>query len=332
VRAPVRALDAGGWTDTWFARTGAVCNLAMGDGVEAILECVEHADAARAATVELLVPAFGDRYEFVTDRLPGRHPLLEAVLRIYAPAGMKLTATVSSSVPPGAGLGTSASVVVALMTALNTLTAAAMDPTALARAAHEIETVDLGLESGVQDQIAAARGGCNLITIDSYPDTVVQSLDLTPATWDALTNRVVTVYLGAPHRSGELHAMVTERLANLDGEKLFAPLRETALRAARALLAADIATYGDAMIANTEAQAELHPALVSDRARNVIAQAARCRATGWKVNGAGGDGGTVTIIAREDPDEIVHALGSRPDLTILPLQPTRQGVRVNQDT
>jgi len=50
------------------------------------------------------------------------------------------------------------------------------------------------------------------------------------------------------------------------------------------------------MIENTEAQAQLNPALVSDDARRIIEIARAHGALGWKVNGAGGDGGSITLL------------------------------------
>jgi D-glycero-alpha-D-manno-heptose-7-phosphate kinase len=50
------------------------------------------------------------------------------------------------------------------------------------------------------------------------------------------------------------------------------------------------------MIDNTDAQARLHPDLVSPDARRVIEIARAHGAVGWKVNGAGGEGGSVTIL------------------------------------
>jgi D-glycero-alpha-D-manno-heptose-7-phosphate kinase len=51
-----------------------------------------------------------------------------------------------------------------------------------------------------------------------------------------------------------------------------------------------------AMIENTEAQERLHSDLVSRDARRVIEVAKEHGALGWKVNGAGGDGGSLTIL------------------------------------
>ena len=54
------------------------------------------------------------------------------------------------------------------------------------------------------------------------------------------------------------------------------------------------------MAANTEAQAQLHPALVGTEARRVIEIAKEHGALGYKVNGAGGEGGSLTLLCGED--------------------------------
>jgi D-glycero-alpha-D-manno-heptose-7-phosphate kinase len=318
-------LDAGGWTDTWFARDGAVCHLAVDGGTEVAVVRSGTTSATDVQAVHLDVSAFGDRYRVALDVLPGRHPLLEAALRRWAPRDCDLHVTVASAAPPGSGLGTSASVVVALVAALQAIEGATLEPAALTRAAHEIETIDVGLEAGVQDQVAAAYGGSNLITMERYPDAVVQPLDVPPATWDALCHRLVTVYLGEPHRSSAIHDTVIAHLASADGTRLLAPLRAAARDAATALIGGDLDAYGRAMIANTEAQAALHPQLVDPLAREVIEVARRFGALGWKVNGAGG---SVTIIGPEDPGGLTGALASFAALTTLSLLPARQGARV----
>jgi D-glycero-alpha-D-manno-heptose-7-phosphate kinase len=305
-----------------------VCHLAVEEGSEVSVQQWEPSDSTEAGLVDLRLPDFGDRYRFALDDAPGRHPLLEAALRRWARPGWRLEVEVASSVPPGSSLGTSASVAVATIAALQGLAEESLDPGALARAAHELETLDLGLQSGVQDQIAAAYGGSNLVAVDAYPQTHVQMLDLAPATWDALARRVLTVYLGAPHRSSTVHEVVIERLRSTDREPLLAPLREAARDAAIALVAGDLEAYGSAMITNTAAQAALHPALVNPLARSVIAVAKTHGAVGWKVNGAGGDGGTVTILGPEDPAAVSDALGAVAGLTLLSLRPARQGVRI----
>ena len=50
------------------------------------------------------------------------------------------------------------------------------------------------------------------------------------------------------------------------------------------------------MIENTEAQGRLNSALISKDAEKVIQIAKESGALGWKVNGAGGEGGSITIL------------------------------------
>ena len=50
------------------------------------------------------------------------------------------------------------------------------------------------------------------------------------------------------------------------------------------------------MIDNTEAQRRLHPDLIGAEAQKVIDIAREFGALGWKVNGAGGDGGSLTLL------------------------------------
>jgi D-glycero-alpha-D-manno-heptose-7-phosphate kinase len=85
------------------------------------------------------------------------------------------------------------------------------------------------------------------------------------------------------------------------------------------------------MIANTEAQAELHPALVSAQARGVIELARRHGAVGWKVNGAGGEGGSLTILCGPESEKKrafvkdVQAAGT--GCQVIPTYLARMGLR-----
>jgi D-glycero-alpha-D-manno-heptose-7-phosphate kinase len=328
VQAPVRVFDAGGWTDTWFSGHGMVCHLAVQPGAEVFIRRCQEQEGA--GVVQLHLPAFATDYPVPLDEPPGHHPMLEAALRRWAPAGCLLDVTLSSPVPPGSSLGTSASVLVALVAALQAVGGGSPDASQLARSAHEVETVDLGRQSGVQDQVAAAFGGANFVTIAPYPDFEVRSLEILPQTWASLNNRVMTVYLGGRHDSSAIHSTVIERLGgeNEGTQKLMQPLRVAAERAATALVAGDLEEYGEAMIANTEGQSALHPGLISPPARDLIELARENGAIGWKVNGAGGHGGTVTFLSPEDPGKLRAALEKPDGLVLLDLLPTKKGAVV----
>jgi D-glycero-alpha-D-manno-heptose-7-phosphate kinase len=195
----------------------------------------------------------------------------------------------------------------------------------------------LGQQSGVQDQLAAAFGGINLIHIDDYPDARVTRLDISRSVLAALEARMLLVYLGAPHDSSAIHEEVIAELSRGGrAPTRLAALRETAQRSADALLAGDFGELGRAMTANTEAQRRLHRALVSPQADRLISVAMGRGALGYKVNGAGGDGGTITLLTDGDPAaiaQIVDAVSSIGDRgTILPFRIASDGLRVESSS
>jgi D-glycero-alpha-D-manno-heptose-7-phosphate kinase len=240
------------------------------------------------------------------------------------PAAVHLRITTRAGVPPGAGTGTSAAVVVALLAALDRLTPGEATPMELARAAHRVETELLGEESGVQDQLASAFGGINLFEV-RYPDATVHPVDVAPTTVDELSRRLVLVYLGRPHRSSEVHREVISR--GIDPVVLD-PLRAAARRSAAACVAGDLDELGRAMVDNHEAQRALHPGLISAEADAVVATARAHFAAGWKVNGAGGDGGSLTLLAGPDPGDVNRLTGALGE-AVLPIELAAQGVEVS---
>lgn len=287
---PVRICDQGGWTDTWFGGPGRVLNVAVTPGVEVSIRTNRN-----AGEVVLDVADFGDRYTVVPGRpRHGRHRLLEAAVdTVPPPPGRGVEIRVGSGVPAGCGTGTSASVAVALLGALTALRGDTVEPLEMASAAHRLEVDVLGGESGVQDQISAAFGGINFVEIDNYPEARVTAL---PA-WDALGPCLTLLFLGRPHESSALHRQVIERARGGRAGAL-SGLRGAALAARDAVRARDMEGFGKAMIQNTEAQRSLHPDLVGHLAHRVIDSAEALGAIGWKVNGAGGEGGSLTLLSR----------------------------------
>jgi D-glycero-alpha-D-manno-heptose-7-phosphate kinase len=295
--APIRICDNGGWTDTWFARNGRVCNIAVSPYVE--VEVKIHGRESQAHRVVLDVADYHERYGVEFDALPGRHPLLEAIVDESAiPDDVSLEISISSAAPPGSSTGTSASVAVALIGALDALTPGRLAPHEVARSAHRIEVERLETESGVQDQLCAAFGGVNYIEVAPYPHASVTRLRLRRTTWLELDRRLVLVYLGRAHVSSTIHDRVISALTAdpQTSDRLLDPLRQAAQDARDALLSGDLASLGRAMTANTEAQRRLHDGLVGDPAQAVIDVAAAHGALGCKVNGAGGEGGSVTLL------------------------------------
>jgi D-glycero-alpha-D-manno-heptose-7-phosphate kinase len=296
--APIRVCDNGGWTDTWFARHGKVFNIAVSPYAEVQLEVFDRAE--REAQVSICAENFRDCFDLQPGGgLGGPHPLLRAtVLRLGVPADVAIRATIYSEAPSGASTGTSAAVTVALIGALDCLTPGRLTAYEVAYTAQAVEVEMLGQQCGIQDQLCSAFGGINLIDMHDYPRATVSQLRLPDGLWWELGRRLVLVYLGRTHRSSDVHERVIRGLEDAGPDvQVLEDLRRLAEPSRDALQAGDFAALGRIMVENTEAQRRLHSDLVGVDAQRVIDVARAHGALGWKVNGAGGEGGSLTILA-----------------------------------
>lgn len=331
--APMRICDNGGWTDTWFACQGRIFNIA----VQPYAQVQMRVRRAQAGPSRITIHAenYGQRY--VRDVPEGtylKHPLLEAAIDyMRIPPGLSLEFSVYSECPSGCSTGTSAAVSVAMIGALDRLTHRWMTPHEVAMAAHRIETELLGQQCGIQDQIASAYGGISFIEMHQYPHAMVSQIRLPEPLWWELESRLTLVFVGLSHSSSEVHKKV---IARLQREGSSAPvldrLRRAAEQAKEALYAADLPALGRSMIENTQAQGELHPELVGPGHARIIEIARACGALGWKVNGAGGDGGSVTLLSGADRSGrramIRQIEQDNPSFRHIPIYLSAQGLRV----
>jgi D-glycero-alpha-D-manno-heptose-7-phosphate kinase len=331
--APIRICDNGGWTDTWFAGHGKIFNIAVAPYAEVQIQVYpSHGSIDR---VLIHAENYGDRYtRHLGKPTWDHHPLLEATIeRVGVPNELAVEVTIYSDAPAGASTGTSSAVTVALIGALDRLTSGRLAPHEVAYLAQSIETDMLNQQCGIQDQLCSAYGGINYIEMFQYPHASVSQLDVPAPIWWELERRLVLIYLGRSHHSSHVHERVIQHLehAGPTAPQLEA-LRATAEPSRDALYAGDFPALGRAMVYNTTAQQDLHPALVSADAQHVIEIARAHGALGWKVNGAGGAGGSLTILCgplsharRAMLREIVQ---ENPLYQNIPIQLSHYGLRV----
>ncbi len=333
-QAPIRICDNGGWTDTWFAEYGRIFNIAVSPYAQVQIEVYPRAE--RDHQVSLHVENYADHYAFNLNELTDwlRHPLLEAsIKRMGVPKNLAIDVTIYSDAPAGGSTGTSAAVTVALIGALDALTEDRMSPHEVAITAQAIETQDLGLQCGIQDQLCAAYGGINNIQMVAYPHAHVSQIKLPTKTLWELQERLVLVYLGQSHSSSDVHEKVIAELEAAGPEcQQLEDLRRTASKSRQALNEGNFTAFGQTMSENTEAQRRLHPDLVSAEADVIIEIARSHDALGWKVNGAGGDGGSLTLLCGPDRSAnrlIVRKIAAENEAyRVIPIQLDQHGLRV----
>ncbi len=266
-----------------------------------------------------------------------RHPILQgAVNSLPIPEEVELMIALSSLVPGGSSTGTSAAACVALLGGLAAASGQELNLADAASLALRVETDKLGLQSGIQDQLCSAYGGICFIDMKQYPAADVQKLSLDEHVKEELAQRLALVYMGSSHSSSALHEEVIAFLETKSaGYDALRTLKELAGEAREHLIRGDFASFGDAMVRNNECQRSLHAGLISGRADDVISIAKRHEAAGWKVNGAGGEGGSLTILGsrgkaeRDKMLDEIEALGKGIRPVSIGLEDTGLDVDVN---
>lgn len=270
--APVRVCDIGGWTDTWFSRQGAVFNVPVYPGVGVRLV----PDWRGGKDLWVWLDRLRKLYRFGDD---GGDVIVDAVLRrCQAVSGLLI---VTSAVPPGTGLGSSAAVIVALLRLLDE----SLGSDQLWLTAWEIESGLCNRQTGVQDHIAAAyeRPTVSAIRYEAgVPHAEVTSVDLAGVP-------MLTFFARAPHEP-LIHDQVISRSKMPEAIKAMSGLRALADVAAEAARSGDVETLGAVANLNTQLQYELHPALIPPWVC-VIREVPGV--LGVKVNGSGG---SITVL------------------------------------
>jgi D-glycero-alpha-D-manno-heptose-7-phosphate kinase len=335
--APIRICDNGGWTDTWFAEYGKIFNIAVYPYVEVQIEVYPR--QAMQDRVMLHAENFGLKYSVYPRHEKHEwihHPLLEACIDyVDVPDDLAVQISIFSEAPAGCSTGTSAAVTVALIGALDQLTPTRLSPVEVAYTAHTIETKILGQQSGIQDQLCSAFGGICFIEMFKYPFAAVSPIYVSNSVWWELERRLALIFLGRSHSSSDVHDMVIRNLENAGPQNpKLETLRQTAVASRNAIYAGDFSALGGAMVANTEGQRALHPNLIGHDAQQVINIAREYGALGWKVNGAGGDGGSITLLCGPRMSEkrtMLRAIEeTNPMYQNIPVYLSRMGLRVWQ--
>jgi len=298
-QAPVRIDFAGGWSDVpEFANRegGAVMNAAIAPGTE--VECLMGGDRIRLHSDDL-----GEHVTLASPtaiRYDGRLDLHKAALNML-PVGGGIEITSRSGVPPGSGLGASASLDVALVAALARCRQdLEYDAPDLAELGFHLEAEELGLSGGRQDQYAAALGG--FLYLQFRRDGVeVERLPVSRAQAEDLARHLVLVYTGQTHFSSATHDRVwgAYRRSDPDVSRAIATMRELAGEAAHAVRAGDWSALASVVDRNWTEQQRLDATMSTEGTKRIERAARAAGALGLKATGAGA-GGCIAIFARPD--------------------------------
>ncbi len=320
-RAPVRICDIGGWTDTWFYRNGAVFNFCI--NLYSYVYIIENGKKAiRIISDNLDVQTFIKSHESI--EYDGKLDLIKAGIKMLN-IHKGLDIYVKTEAPPGSGMGTSASLAVALLSGLAKSDNLEIQPKEIAQLAHQLEVKELHLESGVQDQYAAAYGGTNYMEI-CYPSVNIEPIEIDKSRILELEKQLILIYIG-PRSSSEMHKAVIENYEKGDPFTIdsFRIMKNCAKKMKKAINS-NIEAIGDVMNENWDAQKNLHPLMTNSLIKKAESIAFENKALGFKCNGAGG-GGSATILSKIDNEHKLRKKLIENGFTILPCKLCFEGVR-----
>ncbi len=298
-KAPVRIDFAGGWSDVpEFADTegGAVANAAI--TLYAHVECLAGGNGYRIHATDIGERVFlRSPAEVLYD---GTLDLHKAALNMLPVLGGVEILT-SSDVPAGSGLGASGSLDVALLQALALCREEEYEATELAELGFLLETAELKLAGGRQDQYGAALGGFNALSFGVGGGVEAHPMSVTPEAAADLANHLLIVYSGQSHFSSQTHDRVWQAYREDRGGmgEAIRAMRDLVDPVTGAVESGDWRELARLIDENWTQQQRLDATISTEATRSIEAAVRDAGAWGLKATGAGA-GGCLVVAGPSD--------------------------------
>jgi len=227
---------------------------------------------------------------------------------IREPLAFELTTWVDA--PPGSGLGTSSTLVVAILGAFTEWLGLPLGDYDLAHLAYEIERVDLGMAGGKQDQYAATFGGVNFMEFSKDDKVIVNPLRVRDQYLDELAHNLVLYHTETSRLS---HRIIEQQKKNvLAGNErsleAMHKLKEQAVMMKEAILRGDLDRIGEILDFGWKFKKNLAEGVSNDFIDGIYQTAIDHGATGGKISGAGGGGFIFFYCPGNSRSKVIEAL------------------------
>jgi len=234
---------------------------------------------------------------------------------------LSLKITTYSDAPAGSGLGSSSTMVVAILTAFAELLRLPLGEYDVAHLAFEIEREDIGLRGGAQDQYAATFGGVNFMEFHEKNRVIVNPLRVKKWILSELEVSTVLYYTGVSRSSDKIIAQQIESYKSGSGKSVDAvhQLKRDALSMKEALLRGNIRLFGEILGRSWETKRNLADQISNPEIDDLMVAARKAGAWSGKVSGAGGGGFVMFIVDPVDRIRLINVL-SEMEGKVVPFQ------------
>ncbi len=327
-RAPMRIDFAGGWTDV-----PVFVERERGVVVNAAITLFVHVEfLLGTGRIRLHAEDLGERVSVPSAAFiayDGKLDLHKAALNMLPVTG-GIEVLSRSDAPSGSGLGASGALDVSLLAGLARCRDEAYTAQELAELGFELETRELTLLGGRQDQYAAALGGFHELSFIG-DEVQARQLDVSPEAAADLTSHLVVAYSGHSHFSSQTHERVWEEFTSgsPDVTDAMYAIRDLAAAAAPMVEACDWQGLAKIVAENWQHQQRLDATIATARLQTIEAAALAAGAWGVKATGAGA-GGCVLILGPPAARSAIVAAVGRGGATVLDTAFSFDGVTVDE--
>jgi D-glycero-alpha-D-manno-heptose-7-phosphate kinase len=307
-KAPLRISFAGGGTDVPpypQERGGAVLSITINKYAYASLMPTDD-DTITVRSLDYDVMA---KYHTQEDLVyNGELDLVKATIRRLVVSERRgLSLFLHSDAPPGSGLGSSSTLVVALVGLFRHWLRQPLTDYQIAEMAYQVERVDLGIIGGMQDQYAATFGGVNFIEFYDRA-VIVNPLRVSRDRLNELEYCLLLCYTGQTRLSANIVERQTASFVQKKDEVVRAldAQKEMAIQMKNALLQGRLDDFGDLLHQAWQTKKHLDPAITTSQIDEMYAVARQEGAIGGKILGAGG-GGYMLLYSPFDRKHLIAA-------------------------
>jgi len=205
-------------------------------------------------------------------------------------SGFKLSTFVDA--PAGSGLGTSSTLVVAILGAFVEMLKLPLGDYDIAHLAYEIERNDLALAGGRQDQYAATFGGVNFMEFSENDKVIVNPLRIRSQYMHELENNLVLYFTATSRESATIIKEQVKNVNNKNEKSIEAmhQLKEQAKMMKEALLKGKLDEFGEILDFGFQQKRKMAANISNSAIEEIYDAAKKAGATGGKISGAGGGG------------------------------------------
>jgi len=264
--------------------------------------------------------------------LNGKLDLLKGIynriVRDYSHKPLSFELTTSVDAPPGSGLGSSSTLVTAVIGAFMEWLHLPLGEYDIARLAYQVERVDLNYAGGKQDQYAATFGGVNFMEFFAENKVIVNPLRIKEEILKELAFNLILYYTGTSRLSSEIIEKQQQSIKNNTQLPVNAmhKTREMAVLMKETLLKNELNTLGEIMNQGWEFKKQMASGISNPFIDEIYDTAMKAGATGGKISGAGGGGFMFFFCPGNSRYQVIESL-LKFGGNIHPFQFTKSGLR-----